>query len=95
MIEEIVELHAIAKGRVQGVGFRYKTSEYAISLGLKGTVRNVPDGSVEIYAQGRKEALESLLRYLVKQAFPSEIASIESSYSPPSKVYKEFEIIAG
>lgn len=47
-----VEMHAIARGKVQGVGFRYITQRLARELNLKGTVQNLPDGSVEIYAQG-------------------------------------------
>jgi len=40
------------KGRVQGVGFRYSAMEAAEELGIKGFVRNMPDGSVYIEAEG-------------------------------------------
>ncbi len=45
------------KGRVQGVFFRAWTEELANGLGLRGTVRNLPDGSVEAHAAGALEAL--------------------------------------
>jgi acylphosphatase len=45
-------------GRVQGVGFRYFTQAAAAREGLHGWVRNAPDGSVEIAAEGDAEALD-------------------------------------
>ena len=50
-------LHAIVSGRVQGVGFRYWVKEEAEALGLKGWVRNLRDGSVEVEAEGEEDAL--------------------------------------
>lgn len=44
-------------GRVQGVGFRWWTRREAARFGVRGTVRNLPDGSVEIQAAARPEAL--------------------------------------
>ena len=48
----------VISGRVQGVGFRYFTQEAAAREGIHGWVRNVPDGRVEIEAEGDAEALE-------------------------------------
>jgi acylphosphatase len=47
-------------GRVQGVGFRHWTRKTAERLGLSGTVRNLPDGSVEVHAAGSAHALREL-----------------------------------
>jgi acylphosphatase len=52
------------EGRVQGVGFRYFTRRTARGLGIRGQVRNLPDGSVEAIAEGSPEALEALERRL-------------------------------
>jgi len=61
---ETVRLHAIVKGRVQGVGFRAFTQQIAITNQLVGWVRNRWDGSVEVVAEGSREDLESFLKKL-------------------------------
>ncbi|MBI2346084.1 MAG: acylphosphatase [Deltaproteobacteria bacterium] len=55
--------HIIVRGRVQGVFFRAHTAEMARAVGLTGSVRNCPDGSVEIVAEGPKETLEPFLEW--------------------------------
>lgn len=51
-------------GRVQGVGYRWFAQRQATSLGLTGYVRNLPDGEVEVVAQGERSALASLVEEL-------------------------------
>ncbi len=50
-------------GKVQGVFFRESTRKMAEELGLKGTVRNLPDGSVHIEAQGPANAIDRLIEW--------------------------------
>ena len=52
----------VISGRVQGVGFRFFTEAVAAREGLHGWVRNAPDGSVEILAEGDAEAIERFER---------------------------------
>lgn len=52
--------HYIVTGRVQGVGFRWFTQNRARSLGLCGWVRNMPNGTVEVWAEGPPSDLDSL-----------------------------------
>ncbi|MCD6363323.1 MAG: acylphosphatase [Synergistetes bacterium] len=59
-------LKARIYGLVQGVGFRYFVKREARSLGITGWVRNMPDGSVEVIAEGEKNALKLLLSLLHK-----------------------------
>ncbi|QFG68985.1 acylphosphatase [Ornithinimicrobium pratense] len=52
------------RGRVQGVGFRWWTRARALELGLVGHARNLPDGRVEVNAQGDRAALDALIGLL-------------------------------
>jgi len=63
-------LRVRVQGRVQGVGFRYFALQHARRLGLRGYVRNCPDGSVEVLAEGNRTALEELL-VLLRQGPPA------------------------
>ena len=52
------------QGRVQGVGFRWSAARIAEGLGLKGSIRNAVDGSVEVSAEGSRETIEKFERWL-------------------------------
>ena len=54
----------VVRGRVQGVGFRAATERAATERGVRGHVRNLPDGAVEVVAFGAPEALASLRAWL-------------------------------
>ena len=54
-------IHLWISGRVQGVGFRYATRQQAGRLGLRGWVRNLSDGRVEILAEGEETAIGALV----------------------------------
>lgn len=56
--------HALLRGRVQGVGFRYAARERARRLGLVGWVRNLSDGRVELHAQGESTSIEEFESWL-------------------------------
>lgn len=59
--ENDVRLTAWVHGQVQGVGFRWWTRSRALELGLTGYAANKSDGRVQVVAQGRRDACESLL----------------------------------
>lgn len=63
-MKEIVRMHAVVRGRVQGVGFRDATWREGRRLGLRGWVRNLLEGTVEVLADGPKNALEELETFL-------------------------------
>ncbi|NIP56680.1 MAG: acylphosphatase [Gemmatimonadetes bacterium] len=73
-------------GRVQGVGFRWWTRRTAEELGLRGTVRNRRDGSVEIHAEGGDDAMESFARRIrsgPSAARVDEVEELEAKTSLP------------
>ncbi len=63
MEKQIRHYDIIVKGRVQGVGYRYYATKIAAELGIKGFVKNMPDGSVYIEAEGNHE---NLIKFLNK-----------------------------
>ena len=89
---ELLELSAIVKGNVQGVGYRATTKLYADQLKLTGYVRNLPDGTVEIRAQGEKPQLEKLLSEL-KREFSRYVDEIICTYRPADRIYSDFRIV--
>lgn len=91
--QEIYEMHAIVKGNVQGVGFRAMTRYYATRMGITGTVRNLPDGSVEIYAHGSKKRLEELMQSLTEEIGSDQIEEAAIDYFPIEKPHEDFRII--
>ena len=67
MTEEPVRLTAWARGRVQGVGFRWWVRSRGLQLQVVGTATNLRDGRVEVVAEGPRAALEQLLGWLEEQ----------------------------
>ncbi len=65
----------LVTGLVQGVGFRWTAQRVARQLGVTGTVRNLPDGTVEIQAHGGPEALESL-RGALRTRMPGRVEAV-------------------
>ncbi len=63
-ISDPASLQAKVLGRVQGVFFRTFVERWAVQLRLTGYVRNLPDGSVEVRAEGDRQQLEKLVGYL-------------------------------
>lgn len=82
-------LHAVFQGNVQGVGFRATAKYLAERLHLTGTVCNMPNGAVEIFAQGPKEALETLLTQ-IQQEF--SISHLKKTITAEDKHFDGFRI---
>jgi acylphosphatase len=57
----MMRITAVARGRVQGVGYRYFVTSCAREAGVTGFVKNMPDGSVLIVAEGGRETLDVFL----------------------------------
>ena len=85
--------HAIVHGKVQGVSFRYRTRAEARTLGLNGWVRNLPDGTVEVLAQGDDRDLRELLRWLKDGPPSSRVDTIDIDWRDPTESSEPFKII--
>ena len=84
--------HALVHGRVQGVGFRYSALHQARALGLRGTVANTSDGSVEVVAEGDPAALERFLLWLDKGPPGARVREVQVQWLPPTGSYRDFDI---
>jgi len=86
------QVHIFAHGRVQGVNFRYYVHRYATGLGLKGYVRNLRDGRVEILAQGSQEDIQKLLDYLRGNPGLSYVVKLDIDWEEPLSTLSSFHI---
>jgi acylphosphatase len=81
----------IFEGRVQGVGFRYTTASIARQCNIKGYVRNLRDGSVELVAEGSAQNVKRLLDQLA-EAFPGYIERQTGEEVAGTEPFAGFEI---
>ncbi len=89
-MNEIKQLYAIVHGRVQGVSFRYYTVQTARTLGLTGWVRNLPDGTVEVLAEGPCPPLEQLLAWLHEGSPSAVVKQVRYEWRDASGEYRDF-----
>lgn len=93
MSEKKQRLHLIIKGKVQGVFFRASTVEEANRIGgLSGFVRNLPDESVEIVAEGLEENLKKLLSWAHHGPARSKVESVEINWEPAQGQWSDFHV---
>ncbi len=80
-------------GRVQGVGFRFTAARLASGFGVSGWVRNLPDGRVELEAQGKPERVRDFLDAIRAELGPKIRQAEEATLTPdPDESPGEFEI---
>ena len=79
-------------GRVQGVGFRFTACEVATGYDVTGMVRNLPDGRVELIAEGSREELEAFREGIRRSGLGRCIRDEHIQWSEPSGTYRGFEI---
>ena len=85
--------HIFVMGFVQGVGFRRYIKKKAQALGLKGWIKNLPDGRVEILAQGSKEDIAKLIKIAEKGNIFSFIKGVVVDWQKDEKTLSDFEIL--
>lgn len=90
--EAQVSATVLVSGRVQGVYYRKFTTDHATDLGLVGFARNLPDGRVEVVAEGRRSDIEKLIRLLEKGPSHASVESIDVNWSSFSGEFADFRI---
>lgn len=86
------QFQATIRGKVQGVWFRAWTKDLAASLGLRGWVRNLPDGNVETLAQGDMETLKRFHESLHEGPPLARVSEIDVKWSPADENYTTFSV---
>jgi acylphosphatase len=83
--------HIIFAGRVQGVGFRFTAFNIANRYELAGFVRNLPDGTVEMFVQGLAETIDDCIRD-IQDEFGGYLRETSIEETPPNPKYENFKI---
>jgi len=87
-----VRLQVYYTGRVQGVGFRYQTREVAAGYEVTGFVRNLPDGRVELVAEGERQELTEFREAIRKSGLNGFIRNEVVTWADASGEFRGFGI---
>lgn len=93
MHQEYVAVRVIVSGRVQMVMYRDFAQRKARSHGVVGTVRNLPDGTVEIIAEGPKHAMEAYLQKLRRGSILSVVEALDVTWVEALGTHTDFVIL--
>jgi len=85
-------LIVLYSGRVQGVGFRYTTKTVATGFEIAGTVRNLPDGRVELIAEGSRSELEAFRMAILDAGLAGLIRDEQVTWVDAKNEFRGFEI---
>lgn len=86
-------LHIIVHGIVQGVGFRFFVRDRSVQYGIKGWVRNLPNGTVEIHAEGEEEMLTEFVTKVLQGPSFGHVSRLVKDWVEPKNKYEEFKIM--
>lgn len=88
----LVRVNVHYSGRVQGVGFRYTVKSLVTGYDVLGTIRNLPDGRVEVVAEGERAELEEFLQAVQDSGLRRHIQDEDIVWEEAQDKFKGFEI---
>ncbi len=91
-MDDHLRITIICHGRVQGVFYRDSTKNKAQELGVTGIVKNLPDGTVQIVAEGSRDRLETLAEWAKQGPPASNVSHLDILYEKSSGQFDQFEI---
>jgi acylphosphatase len=87
-----VRAHVFVRGLVQGVNFRWYTTEQARRLGLGGWVRNLPDGRVEAVLEGAEPTVKEMIEWLGQGPRHARVDGVDVEWEDPEGLFEfDFE----
>jgi acylphosphatase len=86
-------MQIVYSGRVQGVGFRYTVKSVATGFEATGSVRNLPDGQVELIAEGAREELEAFRQAITESGLGPLIDHEVVHWAEAKNEFRGFEIL--
>lgn len=89
----MTEIYCVVAGRVQGVAYRVYVQDAATEMALTGYVRNQPDGTVVVVAQGEPDILKDFVEYLHEGSSLSAVESVAIDWRTARKTYTEFSVL--
>ena len=87
-----LRIHVFVSGIVQGVFFRSETRRIAKNLNIKGWVRNLPDGRVELIAEGEKDKIDNLIEFLKKGPSSARVDNVDVKTEEYRDEFEDFTI---
>ena len=91
----MIAYHLYVSGWVQGVCFRAYTRDAARELGVRGWVRNLPDGNVEAVIEGKSETVSAMVAWLRRGSPMSRVDSVQVYEEPPTGEFADFDVTFG
>lgn len=85
-------LHAVVRGRVQGVGYRATTLHEARRRNLTGWIRNLPDGNVEVLVEGDEPTVLDFLEFLRRGPLGARVNGIDTDWAAARSDLQTFDI---
>jgi acylphosphatase len=86
-----VRAHVFVSGSVQGVNFRWYTTQQARTRGVGGWVRNTPDGRVEAVFEGAEEAVNQMVEWCKQGPRYAQVTNVEVDWEEPEGLH-EFDV---
>lgn len=89
---ERARAHLWISGRVQGVAYRASAAREAARLGVRGWVRNLPDGRVEAVAEGPADGVEAFIEWCRRGPTAARVDAVEIDRETPTGEFRRFDV---
>jgi len=86
-------MEALVSGEVQGVRYRVYVQDSATLMELVGSVQNMPDGTVQVIAEGAPDLLKEFVEYLHEGSLQAKVASVAIEWGTATRTFDEFSVL--